>query len=317
MGQILDLLRGSHDVEKIIVDFDNATPSDDEKELWTQINEVLSSAQTILQRLIDYKGCEDAIRKAITSPSQETEAAAWEAVVPAVDELRDFYEYSTRLESIFPNLLVALCAEDPKHTLANKQALAKQLGDVFDFVLRFDDAKMVNPAIQNDFSYYRRTLSRMKLAKQDSNIKIRDDLANKMSLFYAFPTPMMRVLSTTSNNFLSNGSNNVSKENVTTILASMANICRDTVTDAKEKGTNMNEHTAMLLLRAMTGAIILYDHTSELGAFHKKSPINVRACITLLKTHDLKPTGLVNALRFTTVHLNDPETPDVVKQMLQ
>jgi len=287
------------------------------KKLWNKLNDVLKDAPSLLQRLIDYKGCEDAIRKAITSPSTETEAAAWEAVVPAVDELKDFYEYSTKLEGVFPNLLVALCAEDPKHNLANKQALAKQLGDVFDFVLRFDDAKMVNPAIQNDFSYYRRTLSRMKLAKQDSNIKIRDDLANKMSLFYAFPTPMMRVLSQTTANFLSSGDNNVSKENVTTTLASMANICRDTVNNAKEKGTNMEEKSAMLLLRAMTGAIILYDHIAETGAFHKKSPINVRACITLLKSHPLKPTGLVNALRFTTVHLNDPETPDVVKQMLQ
>ena len=28
-----------------------------------------------------------------------------------------------------------------------------------------------------------------------SDIKIRDELANRMSLFFAYPTPMMRVLS--------------------------------------------------------------------------------------------------------------------------
>jgi hypothetical protein len=78
----------------------------------------------------------------------------------------------------------------------------------------------------------------------------------------------------------------------------------------------MQEKTVMFALRAMTGAIILYDHIADLGAFHKKSPIRVRDCITLLKTHELKPTGLVNALRFTTVHLGDPDTPDVIKQML-
>lgn len=115
------------------------------------------------------------------------------------------------------------------------QALAKQLADVFDFVLRFDDSKvystpiiiylisspptrgvnvnnqpanhhhpqMVNPAIQNDFSYYRRTLNRMKLSKKDANIKIRDELANRMSLFFAYPTPMMKVLSETTAKFLS------------------------------------------------------------------------------------------------------------------
>ncbi len=38
---------------------------------------------------------------------------------------------------------------------------------------------MVNPAIQNDFSYYRRTLNRMKLSKKDMNLTIRDELANR------------------------------------------------------------------------------------------------------------------------------------------
>ena len=126
------------------------------------------------------------------------------------------------------------------------------------------------------------------------------------------------------------------KENVTSALASMANICRDTVMGDKDSAKPMQEKTVLFALRAMTGAIILYDHIAELGrtfpylvlifffssvsfflgAFHKKSPIRVRDCITLLKTHELKPTGLVNALRFTTVHLNDPDTPDIIKQML-
>jgi len=87
---------------------------------------------------------------------------------------------------------------------------------------------MVNPAIQNDFSYYRRTLNRMKLSKKDMNIKIRDELANRMSLFFAYPTPMMKVLSETTVKFLSSDSS-VPRENVTTALASMANICNDMV----------------------------------------------------------------------------------------
>ena len=61
---------------------------------------------------------------------------------------------------------------------------------------------MVNPAIQNDFSYYRRTLNRMKISKKDLNIRIRDELANRMSLFFAYPTPMMKVLSETTAKFL-------------------------------------------------------------------------------------------------------------------
>lgn len=91
---------------------------------------------------------------------------------------------------------------------------------------------MVNPAIQNDFSYYRRTLNRMKMSKKDLNIKIRDELANRMSLFFAYPTPMMKVLSETTAKFLQSETS-VPRENVKQALATMANVCADMV--AKKK----------------------------------------------------------------------------------
>ena len=73
---------------------------------------------------------------------------AWQAVLPAVEQLKEFYDFSQELEQCFPKLLTALCQDDPKTNLEKRQALAKQFADVFDFVLRFDDLKMLNPAIQ-------------------------------------------------------------------------------------------------------------------------------------------------------------------------
>jgi len=213
-----------------------------------------------------------------------------------------------------------LCKVAPKDSLASQQALAKQLADVFDFVLRFDDAKMVNPAIQNDFSYYRRTLNRMKLSKKDMNLTIRDELANIMSLFFAYPTPMMNALSETTVKFIGEASGSVPKENVTDALATMANVCQHMV----EVKTFQSDTTNLFCLRAMTGAIILFDHLSPQGAFHKRSPVNMRGCISVLKNFDTvggssgtsPAAGLLNALRFTTKHLNDPDTPSNIKQLL-
>lgn len=88
---------------------------------------------------------------------------------------------------------------------------------------------MVNPAIQNDFSYYRRTLNRMKLSKKEHNITIRDELANRMSLFFAYPTPMMNTINETTVKFLSSGEGGVPRENVTNALATMANVCQEMV----------------------------------------------------------------------------------------
>ena len=216
------------------------------------------------------------------------------------------------LEAVFPKLLVALCKNDPKANLANLQSLAKQLANVFDFVLRFDDLKMVNPAIQNDFSYYRRTLNRMKLSKKDLNISIRDELANRMSLFFAYPTPMMNVINETTVKFLSQGEG-VPRENVTNALATMANVCQEMV----GKGSFDNKETNMFCLRSMTGSIILFDHLHATGAFSRKSPIHIKGCITVLKTFTGGPVdGLLNALRFTTIHLNDAETPANIRHLL-
>jgi len=93
----------------------------------------------------------------------------------------------------------------------------------------------------------------------------------------------------------------------------MANVCQDMV-DKKRFSTPA---TNMFCFRCMTGSIILFDHLHALGAFSKKSPIHIRGCITVLKNFTGGPTdGLLNALRFTTIHLNDPETPANIKHLL-
>lgn len=92
---------------------------------------------------------------------------------------------------VLPKLLKNLFSNGKAdENLEGQQALAKQLADILDFVLRFDDAKMINPAIQNDFSYYRRSLNKQK---NKVDVKIKDELANRMSLFFAYPTPMLKV----------------------------------------------------------------------------------------------------------------------------
>jgi len=67
----------------------------------------------------------------------------------------------------------------------------------------------------------------------------------------------------------------------------------------------------------MTGAILLVDHVDEHGAFQKKSTINMKGAISQLKSFTEASTdGLLNALRYTTKHLNDPDTPAAIKNLL-
>jgi len=297
------------------LDFEKVQPKEgEEKQVYDTVDAVLVKGPKLLEKLSNYAGCEESIRKAITTPGPESEEAAWNTVVPAVDQLKEFYDFSLELESCFPKLLVALCKSDPKQNIINFQALVKQVADVFDFILRFDDLKMVNPAIQNDFSYYRRTLNRRKIQRIEGVITIRDELANRMSLFFAYPTPMMNVVNETTVKFLSQDSS-VPRDNVTTALATMANICQDMI--MRKQFTQ--DSTNMFVLRAMTGAVILFDHLHSVGAFSKRSPINIKGVITALKSYTTggSTDGLLNALRFTTIHLNDPETPASIRQLLE
>lgn len=261
--------------------------------------------------------------KAISAPGTEAEKSAMAVLLPAVALLKDLFEYSKELEVVFPKLLVALMKEDAAQSgngaqsaLANQQALAKQLADVIDFVLQFDDAKMITPGIQNDFSYYRRSLPRLLTNKETAEeVVVKDELANRMSLFFASPTPMMKVITDATTQFVeeSGAENNLSRDSVTVGMSLMANVCHEMV--SKHRFTS--PVTNMFCLRCMTGSIILVDHVSRLGAFHKKSLINIKGCIATLKSYNGDNTdGLMNTLRFTTAHLNDAETPAAVRALL-
>jgi len=318
MGGLIALLSGEKKMTiDIFLDFEAAAPqTDKEKEIHSQIADILSKAEQILDKLNSYKGCDELIRSAISKPTPESEKAAWEAILPSLDILQEFFVFSVEIDKIYPRLLTSLFQSDDdlKKNLEGQQSLAKQLADIFDFALRFDDMKMINPGIQNDFSYYRRSLNRMKLTNKATDIKIKDELANRMSLFFAYPTPMMRVLTETTVNFLKIDPCPINKTQVVAGFSLMANVCLDMV----EKNRFTNSKTNMFCLRGMTGSIILVDHIDSLGAFHKKSSINVKGAITKLKNFtEVSTDGLLNALRYTTAHLNDPETPQTIKLLLQ
>lgn len=235
MGNLLRILLSPDPPSRaadIFVDFENAEPTEAEKDTWNLVQAVLESSQSILRELQSYVGALEEIRLAISNPRDEQlQEKAWEAVCPLVAKLKRFYEFSLKLEHVVLELLRVLCSADmtPREHLENQQALFKQFAEILDFVLKFDDLKMTNPAIQNDFSYYRRTLSRRKLANedeiQDGELQVTNEMANRMSLFYAQATPMLKTLSDITTQFVSQHKE-LPVEQTTDCLSTMANICR-------------------------------------------------------------------------------------------
>uniref|UniRef100_A0A8C9S3Z6 CYFIP related Rac1 interactor B n=1 Tax=Scleropages formosus TaxID=113540 RepID=A0A8C9S3Z6_SCLFO len=304
MGNLLKVLACT-DFEQgpnFFLDFENAQPTESEREVWDQVNIVLKDARGILEDLQAYQGAGVEIREAIQHPNEESlQDKAWEAVVPLVGMLKKFYEFSQRLEVALHGLLRALTStpDSPTQHLEREQALAKQFAEILHFTLRFDELKMTNPAIQNDFSYYRRTLNRMRINNipAEGEYEVNNELANRMSLFYAEAAPMLKTLSDATTKFVSENKN-LPIENTTDCLSTMASICKVMLETPEYRNRFASEETAPFCLRVMVGVIILYDYVHPVGAFAKSSKIDMKGCIKVLKDQPANNVeGLLNALR--------------------
>nr|XP_061806466.1 CYFIP-related Rac1 interactor A isoform X1 [Nerophis lumbriciformis] len=254
MGNLLKVLtREIENYPHFFLDFENAQPTDGECEVWNQVNAVLQDSESILLGLQAYKGAGQEIRDAIQNPSDfMLQERAWNSVCPLVIKLKKFYSFSLRLEEALQSLLESLTCPPytPTQHLEKEQALAKQFAEILHFTLRFDELKMRIPAIQNDFSYYRRTISRNRINNMNLDIEseVNNEMANRMSLFYAEATPMLKTLSNATTNFVT----------------------------------------------------------------------EMKGCIKVLKDQPADNVeGLLNALKFTTKHLNDESTPKNIRTMLQ
>lgn len=323
MGNLLKVLNEKGPVPKVqfFVDFECADPTETEIEVYTKVAGVLERAPRILEDIRGYKGAGKEIREAISNPSSERDQeSAWRAVVPLVSMLRGFYEYAIEVESSLCLLLSALCS--PEMTalqhLEQQQAITKQFAEILHFTLTFDDCKMNNPAIQNDFSYYRRTLNRRKM--EDSGgaavgVDLPDDVANRMSLFYANPTPMLNTLSGATSKLLQENPS-LTLQNATDTLSTMASVCRVINENPMYQSRFQNEKTSLFCLRVMVGVIILYDHVHPVGAFAKKAAIDMKSSIRVIRDHPSSSESLLNALRYNTKHFNDEATPKATKTLL-
>ncbi|XP_026481772.1 protein FAM49B-like, partial [Ctenocephalides felis] len=295
----------------VFLDFENAVPTETEREVYNEVQRVLRASDRILEEIQSYKGAGKEVREAISDPNPECLERAWKTILPLVEKLRYCYEHSVELEKAVPHLLEKLVGGEwsPTQHLETQQALVKQLAEILEFVLKFDEYKMKTPAIQNDFSYYRRVVSRQRNTTDSEapELLVSVELANKMSLFYAHATPMLKVLSESVSKFVAEHESDI--ENTTETLGTMAKVCLRMLENPKLVAQFEREETHLLVLRVMVGLVILYDHVHPQGAFTRNSYVDVKGCIRLLQSqpaHRAEP--LLNALRYTTKHLNEEST---------
>jgi len=204
-------------------------------------------------------------------------------------------------------MLQSLANDDEKTTIQRYQATSRRLADVLDFVLKFDEIKMLRPGIQNDFSYYRRSLGKHM---QDKDLTVRDDEASFISLFIAQPIPMMTAIAKATTDLMNESAHY--RVHVPKVLATVANVCLHLVKQGEQ-----DEALNTTCARAMVGCIVLFDHVSPEGAFVKRSGINTRQAVQLLVKEFSDQPALLNAIRYSAPHFSDDSTPSAITSLLK
>merc|ERR1712137_179762 len=104
MGALMSIIQGDPGAaDFIFVDFENAQPSsDEERAVYDSVAAVLDESGAVLDKLRNYDGCEELIKKAIQEPSPETMDEAWEALLPNIDMLKEHYDYSLKSRKSSP-----------------------------------------------------------------------------------------------------------------------------------------------------------------------------------------------------------------------
>ena len=214
-----------------------------------------------------------------------------------------------KIDVVFSKALIFFCKSKVATSVEKYQASTKKVADILDFAIQFDQLKMSNPNIQNDFSYYRRTISRMKMTNAGVVNVVSDDVANKMSLFFAHSNPAVKAL-------IDATKNTTQKCELSYLTDFFSILAAVSYSAVKEKRTT-DALSNIYFLRVMTVSIVIFDHVDEQGAFVKNSKIRVRNSIKMIQSSGgTGKESMLNSLRFSTVHVNHEATPKSIKALL-
>jgi hypothetical protein len=295
-------------------------PADpEEAELQQVMMPLLRESGNCLRAIREYKENTEVLRAAMGAPKDDSlQLRAFNSLLPNIALIKDAYDLAARLGQELPRLLSFLIAR--KGELRGHQVLLKQLADVLEFASAWDLAKMLKPAIQNDFSYYRRYYNKMAPRVVASGIKVQEAEAGLISMFIAQSLPMTVMVENAikaSDRGSGSGSAGSGGEAVQ-LIGILANVTCDLAWRQE-----LPEDTRQYAMRVMASAMVIYDRVSATGVFNRRSPVRTRKCLRTLRKEQDDGTSsadlaqqLLNSVKYSTIHFKDGSTPSYVRTLL-
>jgi len=292
--------------------------------LHASMAELLQESVFCVRAVREYKENTELLRAAMVAPKDDAlQVQAFASLLPSIANIKRAYDLSTRLADELPHLLLYLVAR--RTNLREHPALLKQLADVLEFSLAFDFEKMGRPALQNDFSYYRRYLGRMAPLMPGGGVAVQEAEAGIISLYMAQTLPMTitveKALKSVDKAPRGGGAEGVCQ--AVQLVGLLANVTCDL---ALRPG--VDDELRRYALRVMTSSVVIYDRVSETGVFTRLSPVRTRKCLRTLRkeqegtaTESMSSSAplakqLLNSVKYSTLHLKDGSTPGYIRTLL-
>jgi hypothetical protein len=116
MGKVLSSLFSEKEKDLgFIIDFENAKPegevsryssyvivthSQAETKVYEDIAKYLQATEQILKEITSFQGCDALIKASISNTSPDAEEQCWRALLPSVDILKTFFDFSEDLTQV-------------------------------------------------------------------------------------------------------------------------------------------------------------------------------------------------------------------------
>ncbi|PVU93043.1 hypothetical protein BB559_003476 [Furculomyces boomerangus] len=271
----------------------------------------IAKGTQLLAKISLYKGSSSQIRQAISNPTPENEQIAWESLTPMVSLLHECYHLSCNIESQIPRVLSVILSNpspDDDQVYSHYSQIAKKFAQIMDYSFQFDTLKFGLSDIQNDLSYYRRMISRIR-DRDDGVIEkgklLSNDITNQMSLFYAYHNPMVKTIVDQTQRTIKNTDKSSFLSNLVMLSAGSINSIR--------KGTPSS--TLNLYIRILMTTSIMYDWISEDGVFQPSSEIPILEVVSVIRDYTMaNASGYLVSIQLSCKNFNNPKTPQPVKK---
>mmetsp|Transcript_26946 Transcript_26946/g.86637 ORF Transcript_26946/g.86637 Transcript_26946/m.86637 type:complete len:257 (+) Transcript_26946:3-773(+) len=240
------------------------------------------------------------IGKSMAAPRDLTKLReAFQSVLPNVQRMKSFKEFADVLGPFMAKAVVSLHQE----SVAARVPAATCVARLLDVSLHLDHDKMHCPAVQNDFSFYRRSLAKLT----DVDAPVRDRAADDLSMFLASQTPVLDVVD---RSIASAGDD--AKKAAVAVFVDIAHACCAMLMQQRDGGID-----PAMCGRAMVGCLVVADRLRVGGVFASSAKVQVGKCIKQLQTLDELGTALCATLLYSTKTGRENSIPPRIQRQLR